>query len=147
MAASGDEAQCRTGAGSCVVPFRLAAGCRRTMGKRMRYLLLLHVDESGWTRLSPAEQADGMAAYGAYNAALGAAGALVSTGRLAPSAAAVGIRTIGGRPVTMDGPFAETKEQVGGYYLIDAPDLAAALDWARQCPAAGHGTVEVRQVV
>jgi len=113
----------------------------------MRYLLLLHVDESGWPQLTPAQQAEGMAAYGAYNEALAGAGALVSSGRLAPSAAAVGIRTIGGKPVTMDGPFAETKEQVGGYYLIEAPDLAVALEWARQCPATGHGSVEVRQVL
>jgi hypothetical protein len=113
----------------------------------MRYLMLLHVDESGWTRLTPAEQADGMAAYARYNEALGAAGALVSTGRLAPSAGALAIRSIGGKPVTMDGPFAETKEQIGGFYLIEAPDEAAALDWAARCPAAGHGTVEVRQVL
>ena len=113
----------------------------------MRYLLLLHVEESGWARLTPAEQAAGMATYADYNAALGAAGALVSVGRLAPSAGALAIRTIGGKPVTMDGPFAETKEQIGGFYLIEVPDLDAALDWARRCPAAGHGTVEVRQVL
>ena len=113
----------------------------------MRYLLLLHVDETGWTRLTADEQAAGMAAYAGYNEALSAAGALVSAGRLAPSAGATGIRTIGGKPVTMDGPFAETKEQVAGYYLIEAPDLDAALDWARRCPASGHGTVEVRQVL
>jgi hypothetical protein len=113
----------------------------------MRYLLLLHVDENGWTQLSPAAQAEGMAAYARYNEALGVAGALVSVGRLAPSAGALAIRTIGGNLVTMDGPFAETKEQLGGFYLIEAPDLDAALDWARRCPAAGHGTVEVRQVL
>ena len=113
----------------------------------MRYLLLLHVDESGWTRLTAAEQAEGMAAYASYNAALGAAGALVSVGRLASSASALAIRTIGGKPVTMDGPFAETKEQIGGFYLIEAADMAAALVWARRCPAAGHGTVEVRQLL
>ena len=113
----------------------------------MRYLFLLHVDEGGWTELTEPKQAEGMAAYALYNEALGAAGALVSTGRLAPSGGALSIRTIGGRPVTMDGPFAETKEQIAGYYLIEAPDEAAALDWARRCPAAGHGTVEVRQVL
>jgi hypothetical protein len=113
----------------------------------MRYLLLLHVDESGWTQLSAAEQAEGMAAYAGYNEALSAAGALVSVGRLAPSAGALAIRTIGGKLVTMDGPFAETKEQIGGFYLIEAADMEAALDWARRCPAAGHGTVEVRLVL
>ena len=113
----------------------------------MRYLLLLHVDEAGWGRLTPDQQTSGMAAYGAYTEALGKAGALVFNGRLAPSAAAMSIKTIGGSPVTMDGPFAETKEQIGGFYLIEAPDAAAAAEWARRCPAVGHGTVEVREVL
>lgn len=113
----------------------------------MRYMLLLHVDESGWPNLTASQQAEGLKAYAAYNEALSAAGALVSTGRLSPSAGALAIRTIGGKPVTMDGPFAETKEQIGGYYLIEAPDQAAALAWAERCPAVGHGAVEVREVL
>ena len=113
----------------------------------MRYMLLLHVDESGFGRLTPAEQSAGMAAYGAYTEALTRANALVVAGRLTPSAAASAVRTKGGAPVVMDGPFAEAKEQVGGFYLIEAADRAAALDWAAQCPAAGHGAVEVRQVM
>jgi hypothetical protein len=112
----------------------------------MRYLILLHVDESGWTRLTAAERARGMEAYGAFDQALAGAGALVASGRLTPSLASTQIRTIGGKAVAMDGPYAETKEQVGGFYLIEAPDRAAALAWAQQCPAAGHGTVEVREV-
>jgi hypothetical protein len=117
------------------------------MESAMRYLFLLHVDEGGWTELTPAEQGEGMAAYARFNEALAEAGALVSTGRLAASGGAMSIRTIGGRSVTLDGPFAETKEQIAGYYLIEAPDLAAAMDWASRCPATGHGTVEVRQVL
>jgi hypothetical protein len=113
----------------------------------MRYLFLLHVDEGGWAKLTAADQAEGMAAYARFNEALAEAGALVSTGRLAPSSGALSIRTIGGRPVMLDGPFAETKEQIAGYYLIEAADEAAALDWAGRCPAAGHGTVEVRRVL
>ena len=113
----------------------------------MRYLLLLHVEESGWGRLSPTEQAAGMAAYGAFNEALTKAGALVMNGRLAASTGAGAVRTKGGKTVVMDGPYAETKEQVGGFYLIDAPSREAALDWAARCPAAGHGVVEVREVM
>jgi hypothetical protein len=113
----------------------------------MRYLLLLHVEEGGWERLTPAQQSQGIAAYDAYTEALGKAGALVATGRLAPSAGAMAIRTIGGAPVTMDGPFAETKEQIGGFYLIEALDASAAAEWARRCPAVRHGSVEVRQVL
>jgi hypothetical protein len=112
----------------------------------MRYLMLLHVDENGWSQLTPDQQAAGMAAYGAFNDALGKAGALVATGRLTPTARSTQIRTLGGRVVTTDGPYAETKEQIGGFYLIEAADGAAALDWARRCPAAGHGAVEVREV-
>ncbi|MGH6957760.1 MAG: YciI family protein, partial [Caulobacteraceae bacterium] len=66
---------------------------------------------------------------------------------LTPSAAGFTLRTKGGRPVAMDGPYAETKEQLGGYYLIEAPDRAAALAWAERCPAVGHGSVEVREVM
>lgn len=113
----------------------------------MRYLLMLHVDESGWPRLSPAEQAAAMTAYVDFNTTLESAGALLATGRLAPSAEAGTVRTKGGQPVTMDGPYAETKEQVGGFYLIEAPDRAAALAWAARCPASGHGVVEVREVL
>lgn len=112
----------------------------------MRYLLLLHVDESGWPRLSPAEQADAMTRYGAFTQALTDARVLVASGRLASSALARGVRTVGGKTVVMDGPFAETKEQVAGFYLIEAENPDAALAWARQCPAAAHGTVEVREV-
>jgi hypothetical protein len=113
----------------------------------MRYLLLLHVDEGGWPRLSQAEQAQAMAAYGAFGQALEAEGALLANGRLGPSVAGASIRTVGGQPVTMDGPYAETKEQLGGFYLIEAPTRDAALAWAARCPAVGYGTVEVREVM
>ena len=110
----------------------------------MRYLLLLHVEEGGWQRLSPAQQAEGQAAYETFNAELARAGALVDASRLAASAGARTVRTKGGRVVVTDGPFAETKEQVAGYYVIEADDLEAAVAWAERCPAAGHGAVEVR---
>jgi len=112
----------------------------------MRYLLLLHVEERGWAELTPAEQNAGMAQYAAFNDALSQSGALVLVGRLALSSSGATVRTKGGQVVLMDGPYAETKEQVGGFYLIEAADRAAALDWAARCPAAGHGIVEVREV-
>jgi hypothetical protein len=112
----------------------------------MRYLLLLHVDESGFGRLSPAEQVAGMERYRAFNETLAMAGALVATGRLTPADASTQIRTIGGKVVPMDGPYAESKEQIAGFYLIEAPDRATALALAAQCPAVGHGAVEVREV-
>jgi len=113
----------------------------------MRYLMLLRLDESGWDRLTAAEQTAAMAAYGSFNAALTEAGAMVAAGRLAASAGAGAVRTKGGRTVVMDGPYAETKEQVAGFYLIEARSREAALEWAARCPAAGHGVVEVREVM
>ncbi|THD79847.1 MAG: YciI family protein [Phenylobacterium sp.] len=110
----------------------------------MQYLLLLHSEEAGWSQMTPEEQAQGMAAYSAFTQALKDAGALVASARLSPSSGAKTVQTKGGKSVTMDGPFAETKEQVAGFYLIEAPDMAAASRWAEQCPGSGHGAVEVR---
>ncbi|MGA0601992.1 YciI family protein [Caulobacter sp. KR2-114] len=112
----------------------------------MQYLLMLYVEEAGWGRLTPGEQEAAMGAYGAYNQALADSGAMLASGRLQPVASAHTVRVKDGRRQVLDGPFAETKEVVGGYYLIEAADEAAALDWAARCPAAGHGAVEVRPV-
>ena len=56
------------------------------------------------------------------------------------------MRAAGGKPQVLDGPYAETKEQLGGYFIVDVPDLDAAISWAARCPAASHGVVEVRPV-
>ena len=73
-------------------------------------------------------------------------GTLVDTGGLLPSKDGVRVRLSGGQINVTDGPFAETKEQLGGYYLIDVLDLDAALSWAKRCPAARYGTIEVRPI-
>jgi hypothetical protein len=112
----------------------------------MQYLLLLYVDESGWDRLTPAQKAEGLAAYTAYGEALKKAGAFINSNRLSPAASATTVRLRDGKAQVLDGPYTETKEQVGGYYLIDAPDLDAALSWAARCPAASHGVIEVRPI-
>lgn len=112
----------------------------------MQYLLLLHADESGWDAMSPAEQESGIGAYRAYGDALAKAGALVGSNRLLSAATATTIRVVDGKAQVLDGPYAETKEQLGGYYLIEAADLDAALRWAEQCPGAHHGIIEVRPV-
>ena len=85
-------------------------------------------------------------AYMAYTKALQDAKVLVGSNRLRPTSAAITVRTVDGQTKVLDGPFAESKEQVGGYYLIDVPDLDAALDWAKRCPGARYGTVEVRPI-
>ncbi|HET9068462.1 MAG TPA: YciI family protein [Amaricoccus sp.] len=112
----------------------------------MQYLLLLHLDETAWPKMSPAEQAEGAAAYTAYTDALRQAGVLAGANRLQPSSASTTVRLREGKPQVLDGPYADSKEQLAGYYLIEAPDLDAALAWAARCPTASHGTVEVRPV-
>jgi hypothetical protein len=110
----------------------------------MQYLLMLHAEEGQWTKTPADEQARNMAAYGAFTQALQDEGRLVASGRLSLSDTSQTVRTKGGRTVVMDGPFAETKEQLAGFYLIEADSPEAAADWAARCPASGHGVVEVR---
>lgn len=110
----------------------------------MQYLLLLYAQESGWEKMTKAEQERGVAAYMAYGEALQAAGVLKGSNRLAPSGSASRVTVSDGKTQVLDGPYADTKEQLGGYFLIDVPDLDAALSWAARCPGSGHGIVEVR---
>lgn len=112
----------------------------------MQYLLMLFASETGWDQLPDAQKAQGIAAYQAYTEALVKAGALVSSNRLRPAATATTVRTVGDKTQVLDGPYSDSKEQIGGYYLIDVPDLNAALSWAARCPGAQHGSVEVRPV-
>jgi hypothetical protein len=112
----------------------------------MRYLLAIYTDESGWDKMTPEQQQQGVAAYMAYTEALKSAGVWVGSNRLRPSATATTVRTSNGKTQVLDGPFAESKEQLAGYYLIDVPDLDAAMQWAGRCPAAQHGIVEVRAI-
>ena len=112
----------------------------------MEYMLLIYSEPSGFDALSPAQQAQGLAAYGAYSEALVKAGMMRGGNRLQPTSAATTVRVQSGKTEVLNGPFAETREQLGGYYLIEAPDLDAALAWAARCPGAHHGRVEVRPV-
>jgi hypothetical protein len=112
----------------------------------MRYILMNYVPEAGWTRLTKAEQEQGMAAAYAYIEALTKAGVHVGSNRLRPSATGTTVRTVDGKTQVLDGPYADTREQFGGYYIIDVPDLDAALAWAARCPATAYGVVEVRAI-
>jgi hypothetical protein len=87
-----------------------------------------------------------MGAYQAYTEALRASGAMLGSNRLRETNAATTVRVVDGKTQVLDGPYAETKEQLGGYYLIDVADLDAALSWAARCPGATTGTMEVRPV-
>jgi len=112
----------------------------------MEYILMIHTDENGWAKMTPAQQQEGAAAYYAYTEALRKAGVLNGSNRLQPSSAATTVRVANGKTQVLDGPYVDSKEQIGGYYVIDVSDLDAALSWAARCPGASHGVVEVRPV-
>ena len=112
----------------------------------MQYLLMAYVDEGGWHKLSKSEQEQGIATYAAYGEALKTSGVLKGSNRLQPSSVATTVRSTNGKSQVLDGPYVDSKEQLGGYFLIDVPDLDAALSWASRCPASHHGVVEVRPI-
>lgn len=113
----------------------------------MQYLLMIYSNEEGWSKLTPAEQEPWMAAYRAYSEALTNAGVLRGLHRLQPTSAATTVREVDGKSQVLDGPYADAKEQLGGYFLIEAPDLDAAISWAARCPGTRHGVVEVRPIL
>jgi hypothetical protein len=110
----------------------------------MRYTLLLHYPEMTADELGPEALAEGMRAFDEYAKALEAAGVLRGIEVLQPAAVTTTISTAGGELVVQDGPFADTKEQLGGTVVIDVADLDAALGWARQAPPAAYGHIEIR---
>lgn len=110
----------------------------------MRFVLLPLVDEANWAALPVDEQRREMAAFGAYGTALREAGALIGNYRPHPSAMAKTVRVVADELLVADGPHHAAKEQLGGLYIIEAPDLDAALAWAARAPVARYGVVEVR---
>jgi hypothetical protein len=112
----------------------------------MQYMLLIHSDEAAAQSLPDEPRAKMHAAYMAYTDALARAGVVVNGNRLRPSSATTTVRVADGKTQVIDGPYVETKEQLAGYYLIDVPDLDAALSWAARCPGASFGAIEVRPI-
>lgn len=113
----------------------------------MQYMLLIHLDDQAYRSAPPEQMEQMLGLYFAYNDALQKAGVLVKGEELAPATTGRLVRTGEGRAEVLDGPFAESKEQLGGFYIIDVPSLEDAMSWAEQCPGASHGTVEVRAIV
>jgi hypothetical protein len=114
----------------------------------MKYMLLLIDDEDGWQNLSEDEIAEAMTAYEDYYRQLTDAGVFVAGEGLQPSSTSTTMRLVDGERVLTDGPFAETKEQLGGFYVLDCKNLDEVLDWAEKCPAAAvGGTIEIRPVM
>jgi hypothetical protein len=112
----------------------------------MKYLLMIYGNEAGIKSASKADSEQMLAAYGAYIEAMTKAGVILGLNRLQFSTTATTVRVANGKTQVLDGPYAETKEQLGGYVLIDVPDLDTALSWAARCPGASHGVMEVRPI-
>jgi hypothetical protein len=109
-------------------------------------MLLNYVNESVLPTIPEDEVQRWFGAYRAFGDAMDKAGVLVGHNALKPTSAATSVRIRDGKTEVLDGPYAESKEQLGGYHMIDVPDLDAALSWAARCPTALHGTVEVRPI-
>lgn len=108
----------------------------------MKFMLLLYENDADRIEHTEAR----LPTCHAYVEAMQKAGIYLAGERLDSVAATATVRVASGRPCVLDGPYAETKEQLGGFHLIDVPDLDAALQWAARCPSASRGCVEVRPV-
>jgi hypothetical protein len=114
----------------------------------MKYLLALFGDESGWEDVSPDELRAGMEPWNRFEQELHDAGVKIAGDGLQPSTTALTVKHgEGDERVVTDGPFAETKEQLGGFYLLECADANEALEWARKVPIRAGGTVEVRPIM
>jgi len=110
----------------------------------MRYMLMQYVRQGGWTALSEAEQQEWLGSVRGYVAAMRTAGILREAIGLDWASTAATVRTTNGKLEVLDGPYADTREQLGGAYVIEVDDLDAAIAWALRSPTAMHGVVEVR---
>jgi hypothetical protein len=113
----------------------------------MKYLCLIYEDESVWTKRSQEDNGKISAAYGTYTRDIQASGHMLGGEALQPTQTASTVRVRNGKVSTTDGPFAETKEQLGGFYLIEAKDLNDAIQVASRIPGAQTGSIEVRPIM
>lgn len=113
----------------------------------MRYMLLIYGNEAHEASLSQEQQQALFAAHLAYAAEMSAQGVMRGGDPLLPTSAATSVRVRGGERAVTHGPFAETAEQLGGYYVVECANLDDALEWAARNPSAAYGTIEVRPIV
>jgi hypothetical protein len=113
----------------------------------MKYMLLIYASASEAPQYTPEERRAAVQTWLAFRTEAEAAGVLVSNGALQPVTAATTVRVRNGKTLITDGPFAETHEQLGGYFLFDCQDLDEAISWAAKIPGATYGSVEVRPVI
>jgi hypothetical protein len=116
-------------------------------GGHMQYMLLIYDNEATWETMPEDEQQNVMREYFQYTEELKSSGKYVAGDALQPIATAKSVRLRDGETTTTDGPFAETKEVLGGYYLVDVDSDDEALEWAAKIPSARFGTIEVRPIV
>jgi hypothetical protein len=112
----------------------------------VKYILMDYVNEAGWPKLTRAEQEHWLGAYKAYMEAMTKAGVLKSSSGLKPTSSATTVRVRNDKTQVLDGPYADSKEQLGGFHIIEVADLDAAISWAARSPTSRHGVVEVRPV-
>ncbi len=113
----------------------------------MRYLCLIYLNEQAHANMSEQEMGAMMEAYGKYTEELEQAGAMLGGEALQPTETATTVQVRDGKTLTTDGPYAETKEQLGGFYMVEAKDLDEAIAWAAKIPSASDGSVEVRPIM
>ena len=113
----------------------------------MKYLCTIYGDESQWSSATPGQISQVMEAYGAFGEEAGQAGVILAGEGLEPTSSATTVRVRDGERMLTDGPFAETKEQLGGFYLLECNSLDEAIEWASKIPGASSGSVEVRPVM
>jgi len=112
----------------------------------MEFIALIHTNERPWERMSDDERAGAYEQYAEFGRAASAAGVLVDGNELGPTASATTVRIRDGNQLVTDGPYAEVKESLGGYYVLDCASFDEAVGWAARIPAAAYGAVEVRPV-
>jgi len=113
----------------------------------MKYMLLIYNEEKAWGKFSEAQRQGFMGEFMKFTQQIQSAGQWLASSQLQPTAAATSVRLRDGKRLVTDGPFAETREQLGGYYLIEAKDLDEAIAIAARVPSVSAGTVEVRPLV
>lgn len=112
----------------------------------MRYMMLIHQDEND-LKGDPQQMQELYAQWGAFHAALAKASGAATGERMKPASAATTVRSRDGKAVIVDGPYSDTKEQLGGYFFIEADNLDEAIKWAELCPASKYGAIEIRPIV
>ena len=110
----------------------------------MKYMLLIYLNERQWQSLTEEERQQIYSDYRQFSEEIQGSGNFISGSELAPTTSATTVRVREGKPLVTDGPFAETREQLGGYYLVEAKDLDQALSLAARIPSAKSGSVEIR---